>query len=85
MEKKGSGLATAGLVLGIIALVGCWVPYNNVVSMIIAVIGFILAIVALIGYFNKKHTAIIVTIIAIILCLVSGVWAWNINSKATGA
>ena len=85
MEKKSSGLATAGLVLGIIALVGCWIPYINVVSMIIAVIGFILAIVALIGYFNKKHTSIIVTSIAIILCLLSGVWAWNVNSKTTGA
>lgn len=34
LAQKGNGLAVAALVLGIIALVFCWVPFLNVLSII---------------------------------------------------
>lgn len=42
-----SGLAIAGLVIGIIALLGAWIPLLNVGSAFIAVIGLILSVIGL--------------------------------------
>lgn len=45
--KPTNGLATAALVLGIVAAVGAFVPFMNILSMLIAVVGVILGGVAL--------------------------------------
>ena len=50
-EKKKSGLATAGLVLGIIAIVGSWVPLLNVFSIILAILAIIFSAIPL---FKKR-------------------------------
>lgn len=50
-DNKSSGLATAALVLGIIAIVGAWIPFLNIVSIILAVLAFILGIIPL---FQKR-------------------------------
>lgn len=47
-QSGTSGLAIAGLVIGIIALLGCWVPLLNVGSAFIALIGLVLSIIALV-------------------------------------
>lgn len=47
-EQNKSGLATAGMVLGIIAIVGCWIPFINIVSIILGVLAFIFGIIPLI-------------------------------------
>src|SRR3954447_22846549 len=47
--RKGAGLATSALVLGIIALVLCWVPIVNNFAAILAVVGLALSIPALIS------------------------------------
>jgi hypothetical protein len=47
VTKPTNGLATAALVLGIIAAAGALIPFLNIGSMIIAVIGAILGAVAL--------------------------------------
>lgn len=48
-RSKGpsNGLATAGLTLGIIAVVGSWIPIINIVSLILAIIALPLAGVGL--------------------------------------
>lgn len=43
----GKGLAIAALVLGILALLGSWIPVLNVVSILMAIVGIILGGVAL--------------------------------------
>lgn len=48
MEKQKSGLATAGMVLGIIAIVGSWIPFLNIISIVLAVLAVIFGGVALI-------------------------------------
>lgn len=67
-EKRKSGFATAGLVLGIIGLCTSFIPILNNVSAVIAVIGIILAIISLIKKSSKTMAivSIIVGIVAII-------------------
>lgn len=43
-----SGLATAGMVLGIIAIVGSWIPFLNVVSIVLGVLALIFSVIALV-------------------------------------
>lgn len=49
--NKASGLATAALVLGIIAIVGAWIPFLNVVSIILGVLALIFGLIPL---FQKR-------------------------------
>ena len=42
-----NGLATAGFVLGLLGLLGCWIPVLNIVAIILAVLGVVLAGVGL--------------------------------------
>jgi hypothetical protein len=47
-KKQQTGLGIAALVLGIVALLGCWIPVFNIASIIIAVVGIILGIVGIV-------------------------------------
>lgn len=46
-RQQTNGLAVAGLVLGILAIVGSWVPVLNAISALLGIVGLILAIVGL--------------------------------------
>ncbi len=69
--KTSSGLAIAGLVLGILAILGSFLPIINNLSFILAVIGGILAIIAFVGYKRGKHTAKGISIAGIVLAVIS--------------
>lgn len=45
--KGSNGLATAGFVLGLLAVLTCWIPLLNVVGIILGVLGAVLAAVGL--------------------------------------
>lgn len=75
-EKKKSGLATAGLVLGIIGICTSFIPVINNVSFILGLIGTIFGIVALIKKASKGQA-----IAGIILCILTIVI--TINSQKT--
>ena len=47
-QQQGNGLGTASLVLGIIAIVGSWIPFLNVLSLIFAIVALGLGIPGLI-------------------------------------
>ncbi|MDR3365326.1 MAG: DUF5067 domain-containing protein [Clostridiales Family XIII bacterium] len=47
-QPSGNGLGVAALVLGIIAIIGAWIPLLNIVSLIFAIIAICLGIPALI-------------------------------------
>lgn len=77
-KKPTSGLAIAGLVLGILAIVTSLIPIINNGSFILALIGLVLGVVGLIGI--RKGTkggkgiaiaAIVLTIVSIVLVLIS--------------
>ena len=69
--KQSSGLAIAGLVLGIIAAVTSFLPIINNLSFFIALIGGILAIISLVGAIRGKHTAKGLSIAGVVLAVVS--------------
>lgn len=43
-QNNGNGLSVAGLVLGIIAVLGCWIPYGNTIMLILGIVGIVLAV-----------------------------------------
>lgn len=65
-EKKKSGFATAGLVLGIIGICTSFIPIVNNVSFILGLIGIIFGIVALIKKASKGQA-----IVGVILCILA--------------
>lgn len=74
--QKKSGLGIASLVLGIIAIVGSWIPILNNVSFLIAVIGLILGIVGIVAIRKGKVggkgltiAAIIINVVAIVIVI----------------
>lgn len=69
--KQSSGLAIAGLVLGIIAAVTSFLPIINNLSAMMAVVGGILAAVALVGALRGKHAAKGLSIAGVVLAVVS--------------
>ncbi len=73
-EKKKSGFATAGLVLGIIGICTSFIPIVNNVSFILGLIGIIFGIVALIKKASKGQA-----IVGVILCILA--IAITINSQ----
>lgn len=46
--KQGNGFGVTALVLGIIAIAGFWIPFVNVVSIILGVLALIFGIVAIV-------------------------------------
>lgn len=54
--KGTSGMAITGLVLGIVAAVGSWIPIINNFSFVLAGIGVILSLVGLVTTMRGRHT-----------------------------
>lgn len=70
-KQPTSGLAIAGLVLGIIAAVTSFLPIVNNLSAILAFIGGVLAVIALIGALKGKNGSKGLAIAGIVLAVVS--------------
>ncbi len=82
VDDKRSGLATASLVLGIIAIVGCWIPFLNTFSIILGFVGLGLGIPAFIIYLIKKKGSLGKSIAGLVLCVLTLVIAFSITSAA---
>ena len=69
MENKGKGLAIAALVLGICALVFCWV---SVVNFILAALAVVFGIIALVKKATKGMalTGLILGAVALIISII---------------
>ena len=72
--QKKSGLGIASLVLGIVAIVGSWIPILNNISFLLAIIGLILGIVGIfsirkgkVGGKGLTIAAIVINVIAIVI------------------
>ena len=46
-RQPSNGLGIAALVFGVLALLFCWIPYVNIVSMVLGIIGIVVGILAL--------------------------------------
>lgn len=81
-EKRG--LAIAALVLGILALLGAWIPFLNVGSIVLGLVGLVLGIVAIAkvskGEAGGKVMAMVgaaLCVLAIVLSIAVTVIAYN--------
>jgi hypothetical protein len=83
--QKGNGLAVAALVLGIIALVFCWIPFLNVLSIILGLIGLGLGVPGLLGARRGRRSGKGMAITGIILSVVAVIAAIAISAAATVA
>lgn len=70
-NKATSGMAIAGLVLGILAAVSSWIPIINNFSFILAVIGLVFAIVGVAGTVRGKKAGKGIAIAALVINLVA--------------
>jgi len=85
VNDKRSGLGTASMVLGIIAIVGCWIPFLNIFSIILGFVGLFLGIPALITLLVKKKGSSGKIIAGLILCSLTLFIAFSMNGAATDA
>lgn len=76
MEKKNSGLGIASMVLGILAILGCFIPYLNIGSFILGFISVIFAIIAL-----CKKSKVAMPIVGLVLSII----AFGIGVMVNGA
>lgn len=60
-------MGTASLVLGIIALVFCWIPFVSFIAIICAIVGLILGIIGLVQKKPKSLAGVICCGIALLL------------------
>lgn len=70
-KQSTSGLAIAGLVLGILSIATSFLPIINNASFLLAIIGLVLAIVGLVGINKGKHTGKGLAVAGIVLGVLS--------------
>lgn len=71
-ERK-SGLAIAGFILAILAILGAWMPILNNVSFFFAVIALVFGIIGLVGIKKGKRVGQGLAVATIILSVIAGV------------
>ena len=69
---KTSGLAIVGLILGIVAILGSWIPILNNAAFFIAILGLIFGIIALVSIMKGKSSGKSMAIAAIVVSIVAG-------------
>ena len=91
-KSEGRAFKIIGFILGLIAILTCWIPFFNIVSIIIAIIGLIFSIVALKKSEKKKLAlaGLILNILAIfigifILLLAGGILLLLTSIGSSGA
>lgn len=70
--SKTSGLAITGLVLGIVGILGSWIPILNNVAFFIAILGLIFGIIGLVVTLKGTRTGKGLAIAAIVISVVAG-------------
>lgn len=90
-KRSTSGMAIAGLVLGIIAVVSSWVPIVNNLSFVIGLIGLVLAVVGVVSVIRGKRSgkglaiaAVVVNVVALAVVLATQSAYSNALDEAVG-
>ncbi|MFF3036733.1 hypothetical protein [Arthrobacter citreus] len=84
-STPGKGLAIAALVLGILSLLVCWIPFVNVITFPLAIVSVGLGIPALIKGIKAKNIAKPLSIAALSVAVVTIVAAIVVNSLFVGS
>lgn len=82
--KGSNGLATAGFVLGLLGLLSSWIPFLNIVGIILGVIGVVLASVGL-AKSKKVNAGKGLAIAGIVLGVLAVIFAVLVNAVFVSA
>jgi hypothetical protein len=82
--KNSNGLATAGFILGLLGLLGSWIPVLNILGIILGVLGVVLAGVGL-AKSKKANAGKGLAIAGIVLGALAVIFAILINAVFVGA
>lgn len=77
--------AIIGLIVGIVALLGSWVPIFNNFAFILALVGLVFSIVGLVGVLRGKKSGKGLSIAAVIVCVLSCVVVLGTQSMFSAA
>ena len=87
-QGNSSGLAIAGMILGIAGILGSWIPFLNIISILIAIIGLILSLIALKQCREKKLegrgmaiAGLILSSLTIIISIIFLIWGFQAVSE----
>lgn len=83
--KPGNGVGIAALVVGIVALVGAFIPFINYVSGFLAAVGIVLGIIAVVRKNKPKKAGLAGLIISAIALILSIVLAISYTAGFIGA
>ena len=84
-EKKKTGLATAGMVLGIIAICTSFIPIINNLSFIMGILALIFGIISIIKKQStgKCITAIVLGVLSIVITFsLQSIWSKSLNQAS---
>ena len=85
-STKGKGLGTAGMVVGIVALVWACIPYLGAGALWIGVIGLVLSVIAFFmaksGGNPKKGMIVTGIVLSFIATGLAGFWIYKIKQAA---
>ena len=85
IPQSKSGMAIAGFVLGIIALLTSFLPIINNLSFFLAILGLIFGIVGMVGISKGKKSGKGLAIAAIVICVLSGAVVLGTQSMYSAA
>lgn len=83
LKQEITGNDTFGivtLITGMLALIGCWIPLLNIISMIIAISGLIIGICSIVKFLNKRCRSCALAITGMILSVITICIGSKINS-----
>jgi len=69
--RRTSGLGIAALILGIISLAICWIPFLGAIGVPLSIVGLILSLIAVIYSATTKRTDPGIPIAALVICAVA--------------
>ncbi len=69
-SKRKNGLGIAGFILSLIGLVVCWVPFLNIISLVLCGLGALLCFIGLFLRNRKKGLTIVGFLFGIAGCVV---------------
>lgn len=84
-KKPVSGLAVAGLVLGIVALATSFLPIINNISFFIALVGIVLSIIGIVGIRKGKNSGMGMGVAGLVLSIVACVAVLSSQAFYTAA
>jgi len=83
--KKGNGLGLASLIVGVIALIGSFIPFLNYATGVVAFVSLVLGVVALLLKGRAKAVAIAGTAVSVVALLLSIILAIVYTAGFIGA